>query len=60
MIMRKLVDRLAHRLGFVRWANVVQGEILWTMGEPVHVDLRVPVPGGQRRVYGYVDNGVRL
>ncbi|AYR01103.1 hypothetical protein SEA_LEMOND_38 [Mycobacterium phage LeMond] len=55
--MRKLVDRLAHRLGFVRWANVVQGEIEWTMGEPVRVDLRLP--GGQR-VAGYVDSGLRL
>ncbi|QAU06456.1 hypothetical protein SEA_KISI_38 [Mycobacterium phage KiSi] len=57
MIMRKLVDRLAHRLGFVRWANVLQGEIEWKAGEPVHVDLKVP--GGQR-VVGFVDSGLRL
>ncbi|QJD50439.1 hypothetical protein SEA_CHRIS_37 [Mycobacterium phage Chris] len=55
--MRKLIDRLADRLGFVRWSNVVQGEIEWRMGEPVHVDLKVP--GGQR-VVGFVDSGLRL
>lgn len=55
--MRKLVDRLAHRLGFVRWCNVVQGEIEWRMGEPVYVNLTVP--GGQR-VVGFVDSGLRL
>lgn len=55
--MRKYVDRIMHRLGYVRWDHVLQGEIEFTLGDQPFVNLTLPF-GGQR-VYGWVDNRVR-
>lgn len=54
---RKLLDRLAHRLGYVRWDNTIQGSIEWKRDEQPYVDLKIP--GGQR-LSGWVDNRLSL
>lgn len=45
-IARKLVDRLAHRLGYVRWSYTIQGDICFKTEEEPFIDLRIP--GGYR------------
>lgn len=51
--LRKIADKLAHRLGYVRWDRTIQGEIEWKRDEQPYVNLTIP--GGQR-VSGWVDN----
>lgn len=54
---RKYVDKLMHRLGYVRWDQTIQGEIEWKRNEQPFVNLTIP--GGQR-VYGWLDSRLPL
>lgn len=51
--MRKLIDKLMHRLGYVRWDHTIQGEIEFKIHEQPFVNLTLP---GGNRVHGWVDN----
>jgi hypothetical protein len=53
--MRELIDKLAHRLGYVRWDRTIQGEVEFKLHEKPFVNLTIP---GGNRVYGWVDSGM--
>lgn len=55
--MRKLIDKLARRLGYVRWDRTIQGEVEFKLYEQPFVNLTIP---GGNRVYGWVDNRLPL
>lgn len=53
----RIIDRVMHRLGWVRWSNTIQGEIEFTRDEQPFVNLTLP---GGNRVHGWVDNRIGL
>ncbi|ASR85389.1 hypothetical protein SEA_CAIN_91 [Mycobacterium phage Cain] len=54
--MRKLIDRAARRLGYVRSDSVLQGTVEFKINERPFVDLTLPGALGYR-LHGWVDNG---
>lgn len=50
---RKWLDKLMHKLGYVRWDKTIQGEIKLQMHEQPFVDLKLP---GGNSVCGWVDS----
>ena len=51
--MRKLLDKVMHRLGYVRWDHTIQGEVEFKRDEQPFENLAIP---GGNRIYGWVDN----
>lgn len=54
--MKKLIDRLLWRLGYMRKELAISGEVEFRLNEQPFVNLTLPVTAGSQRVYGWVDN----
>jgi hypothetical protein len=54
--MRKLIDRVLWRLGYMRKDLAIQGEVEFKLHERPFVNLTLPRGAG--RVYGHVDSGL--
>ncbi|ASR85099.1 hypothetical protein I5G78_gp015 [Mycobacterium phage Unicorn] len=53
--MRKLIDRAARRLGYVRADQVISGTVEFKINEQPFIDLTMPGTLGYR-LYGWVDS----